>query len=141
MIKRFEDLGIWKKSRELCIERHVLISTYAFSKDYTLTNQINRFSGSILDNIARGFCRSGNRDFIQFLPISKVSCDEMKSQFYRVHDRNHLDANEAERLFARIESISNQTGGFMKYLTQSEFKGSKFMESENRVYSFPDHLS
>jgi four helix bundle protein len=130
MIKRFEDLGIWKEARELCVEVHSLISSYSFSSDYALINQLNRSSGSIMDNIAEGFGRSGNREFIQFLSISKASCYEVKSQLYRALDRHYLEVYEAEKLFAKIESISNQIGGFMKYLNQSEFKGSKFRESE-----------
>jgi len=139
MIKRFEDLGIWNESRELCREIHLLISTEAFSKDYSLTNQINRSGGSVMDNIAEGFGRSGNREFIQFLSISKASCYEVKSQLYRALDRNYLDAIVAEKLLMKIESISNQIGGFMKYLNQSEFKGSKFMESDIIYNPIPNH--
>ena len=141
MIKRFEDLGIWKEARELCVEIHFLISSGPFSTDYALINQINRSSGSVMDNIAEGFGRSGNREFIQFLSISKASCYEVKSQLYRALDRNYLDAKNAEKLFEKIESISNQIGGFMKYLNQSEFKGSKFRESEIEYSSISNHQS
>lgn len=130
MIKKFEALGIWKESRELCVEIHVLISSDLFSRDYALSSQMNRSSGSIMDNIAEGFGRAGNREFIQFLSISKASWYEVKSQIYRALDRNYLSQEKAAELFSKIESISNQIGGFIKYLNQSEFKGSKFKEPD-----------
>lgn len=64
MIKNFEELGVWQGSRELCKEIFSLISEKEFSKDYGLVNQINRSSGSIMDNIAEGFGRGGNKEFI-----------------------------------------------------------------------------
>lgn len=90
MIKKFEDLGVWQEARELCKEIFNLISEGDFSKDYALINQINRSSGSVMDNIAEGFGRSGNKEFIQYLSISKASCMEVKSQLYRALDRNYL---------------------------------------------------
>ena len=90
MIKKFEDLGVWQEARELCKEIFNLISEGDFSKDYALINQINRSSGSVMDNIAEGFGRSGNKEFIQYLSISKASCTEVKSQLYRALDRNYL---------------------------------------------------
>ena len=87
MINKFEDLGVWQEARELCKEVYSLISEAEFSKDYALLNQINRSSGSVMDNIAEGFGRSGNKEFIQYLSVSKASCMEVKSQLYRALDR------------------------------------------------------
>lgn len=68
-ITRFEDLNIWKKAREYCKHIFELTQNKGFINDFSLKNQINSSSGSIMDNIAEGFEREGNREFIQFLTL------------------------------------------------------------------------
>ncbi len=59
-IQSFEDLKVWQKSRLLCTEIFSLTNIGSFSKDFGLKDQINRSSGSIMDNIAERFGRKGN---------------------------------------------------------------------------------
>ncbi len=82
-IQNFEDLKVWQKARALCNEVFSLTSVGAFSKDFGLKAQINRSSGSMMDNIAEGFGRKGNLEFINFLTYSNGSACECKSQLYR----------------------------------------------------------
>ncbi len=88
-INQFEDLKVWQKSRVLCSEIFSLTLTGNFSKDFGLKDQINRSSGSIMDNISEGFGRKGNLEFINFLG----SACETKSQIYRTFDRNYISAD------------------------------------------------
>ncbi len=132
-IKRFEDLECWKNARELCRMVYVFISREPFSKDYALRNQLNSSSGSVMDNIAEGFERSGNREFIQFLSIAKGSAGESRSQLYRALDRNLISEIEFQSAFKIVELTSNTIQGLMSYLNQSDFKGSKFVAKEEEI--------
>jgi len=78
-IESFEDLEIWKKARELCRRVFEIKNESNLMTDYRLYDQINAASGSIMGNIAEGFERNGNREFIQFHSIAKASCGEVRS--------------------------------------------------------------
>src|SRR5688572_26202169 len=96
--KRFEDILSWQKARELNRIIGKYIDENRFSQNYRLINQIEGSAGSIMDNIAEGFERSGNKEFIQFLYISKGSCGEFRSQLYRAIDRKYLTQSEFKEL-------------------------------------------
>ncbi len=125
-IKRFEDIEAWQLSRELykVIFRHTCEGE--FVKDYGLKDQIRRSTGSIMDNIAEGFERDGNREFIQFLSYSKGSSGEVKSQLYRALDSNYIDKIAFEELSNETDIIGSKLGTFIKYLKSSGFRGTKY---------------
>ena len=125
-IEKFEDLEIWNKSREICIDIEILFETTNLGKRFSIRDQMDRSSGSIMDNIAEGFERNGNREFVNFLSFSKGSCGELKSQLYRALDKKLISQNEFENLAIKIELVKNKIGAFMKYLNSTEIKGLKF---------------
>lgn len=125
-IKQFEDLEVWQLSRSFCDEIFKVITTTPLSKDYKLKEQINGSSGSIMDNIAEGFERDGNREFKQFLSISKASCGEARSQLYRVFDRKYINEVEFENLKNQTLTMSRKINSFMTYLKNSDQKGRKY---------------
>jgi four helix bundle protein len=125
-INNFEDLEIWQFGREICQLVWSLFETTPLGKDYELRNQMNRSSGSIMDNIAEGFERNGRREFINFLSYSKGSCGELRAQLYRAFDRNHISNEEFELLKEKTIIESKKIGAFMSYLVKSDKKGSKF---------------
>jgi len=125
-IKEFEDLEIWKLSRILCNDIFKLASNSELSSDYKLFNQLNGSTGSIMDNIAEGYERNGNKEFIQYLSIAKASCGETRSQLYLVLDRNYCSEVEFEHIKNQTLVISKKITAFITYLKRSDFKGSKF---------------
>lgn len=82
-IERFEDIISWKEAGELNKTIGNLIHTGRLKNNFRLINQMEGSAGSIMDHIAEGFERGGNREFIQFLYIAKGSCGELQSQLYR----------------------------------------------------------
>ncbi len=125
-VKKFEDLDIWQLSREQANVLWKLYTEGTFSKDFELRNQISKSSGSVMDNIAEGFERSGNKEFINFLLIAKASNGEVRSQLYRAFDRNHITIENFEELKLNTESISKKITSFIKYLKDSELKGFRY---------------
>ena len=87
-IDRFEDLEVWQLAREISVDLESLFITTPLGKGYSLMNQMDRSSGSVMDNIAEGFGRGGNLEFRNFLGFSKGSCSELKSQLYKAKDKN-----------------------------------------------------
>jgi four helix bundle protein len=113
-IKNFEDLEIWHFSRALCQDVFEIINETNLKVDYKLKEQINGSSGSIMDNIAEGFERDGNKEFHNFLSIAKGSCGETRSQLYRVYDRKYIDEEKFKELKDKSLVISQKTSAFMK---------------------------
>lgn len=125
-IEKFEDLKSWQEARILCDEifKHILSNEKL--KDYALMNQINSSSGSVMDNIAEGFGRSGNKEFRQFLTIAKGSCAEVKSQLYRCLDKNYINQEMYQSLSSTCDNITKLISGLVKYLNSTALKGGKF---------------
>ena len=127
-ISTFEDLEVWKLSRQLNIEMFKILA-HKDDKSYGfLINHLYKTSGSIMDNIAEGFERGGNKEFINFLSYSKGSAGELRSQFYRALDVEVLNQSDFEKLQALTINISKKLSLFMNYLKNSSYKGSKFKE-------------
>lgn len=133
--KTFEEIDAWKNARNLADKIFKLTLGDSFSKDFKLRDQINGSSGSIMDNIAEGFERSGNREFIQFLSIAKGSAGETRSQLYRAFDRKYITQNQFNLLVEEVIQISKQISSLMNYLRNSELKGIKFVREPDEPYN------
>ena len=125
-IERFEDIIAWQKARVLTKEIYASTRIGQFAKDYGLKDQIQRASVSTMSNIAEGFERGGDREFIQFLSNSKGSCGEVKSQLYVALDQSYISNAGFGELYAKADEVSRLVGGFMTYLQQSQIGGHKY---------------
>ena len=125
-IERFEDIEAWKKARELTREIYAVSRQAAFAKDFGLKDQIRRAAVSIMSNIAEGFERGGDKEFAQFIVLAKGSSAEVRSQLYVALDEGYIDQDTFERLSRATLEINWMLMGLMKYLRNSEYKGSKF---------------
>jgi four helix bundle protein len=125
-IANFEDLNVWKRSRELVNEIYSLTKKQRFSKDFGLVDQIRRAAISVMSNIAEGFERGSNTEFIRFLYISKASCGETRSHLFIAFDQGYLTNDELQKAKSFAKSVSAMIGGFIAYLRSSKMKGEKF---------------
>jgi four helix bundle protein len=125
-IKKFEDLESWKKARRLSNTIYEATGAGNFTRDFGLKDQIRRASISILSNIAEGFERGGDKEFIQFLAVAKGSCGEVRAQLYIAVDQGYLSQALFEELSNNAAEIGGLISGLMKYLSKSELKGSKY---------------
>ena len=112
-IKNFEDLEVWKMSREIV---NLVYSDFRKCRDFTFKDQICRAGISTMNNISEGFCRNSDAEFRQFLNISKGSAGEVKSMYYIAEDQHYVDSETAVDRRNRAQKLINGNGSFMKYL-------------------------
>ena len=97
--KKFEESEIWQMGRELVKAVYAMTGSGAFAKDYGLKDQIQRAAVSVASNVAEGYARRGNKEFVKFLWIAKGSAAEVQSQLYHARDLDYVNAEVFERLY------------------------------------------
>ena len=125
-IQRFEDLEAWKIAREVTREIYRVSKSGTFARDFGLRDQICRSSVSTMSNIAEGFERDGDKEFVNFLSIAKGSAGETRSLLYVALDQEYISENEFNLISAKAIENSRVISGLSSYLRQSDLKGRKF---------------
>lgn len=123
--QRFEDIEAWQKARELTKAIYALSNDGQFARDFGLRDQIRRASVSIMSNIAEGFERGSNKEFIQFLYIAKGSAGEVRAQLYVALDQAYINQETFSQLNKYVVETSRMVSGLITYLNRSSFKGEK----------------
>jgi four helix bundle protein len=121
-VTRFEELTVWKRSREFNREVYRLTQKRAFTRDFAMTTQLRRASLSVMNNIAEGFERYRRNEFMQFLSTSKGSAGEVRSMLYAAFDIGYIDTREFETMLAQAEELGRIIGSFRAGLDKSQPK-------------------
>jgi four helix bundle protein len=118
-IEKFEDIDAWKEGRKLVTE---VYKVFAASKDYGFRDQIQRAAISVMSNIAEGFDRGSNKEFVQFLVMARGSASEVRSLLYAAKDIRYIDGSVFNTLTKQCTIISSLLTAFIRYLKHSERK-------------------
>lgn len=110
-VKKFEDLLVWQKSQDFAV---LIYSNFSNLKDYSFKDQISRASVSISNNIAEGFDKKTNPDFIRFLYFAISSNSEVRSMLYLSERLNYLDENQSKVLIEKSNEISRMLYGLIQ---------------------------
>ncbi len=113
-IARFEDSFAWLKAKQLCIEVH---KTFENSKDFGFRDQIQRAAVSVMNNIAEGFERKGNKEFDYFLYVSRGSCGEVRSMLILEKELNKINNKKQKDLITLAEEVSKIISGLIKSIS------------------------
>lgn len=113
IIERFEDIKVWQKSRVFVGK---IYDIFVIGKDYSFKDQVCRASVSIMNNIAEGFEKRSDRDFVKYLNISKGSCAEVRSMLYLAKDLGYIGNEDFLGLYKESVEISKMLAGFIKVL-------------------------
>ena len=122
----FEEIEAWQMARIFCQDIDKIINKPGLKTNYSLKDQIDRSSGSIMDNIAEGFERGGNKEFSFFLGIAKGSAGESRSQLYRIFDKGFISEEEFKVLKEKVLNISGKIANLIKYLNSTSIKGTRY---------------
>ena len=124
--KDFEELAIFQMARELSKRIYQPTLRGDFKHDSRFVQQIRAAAGSIMDNIAEGFERNGNKEFINFLYFAKGSCGEVRSQLIRANDVGYLTTDEFNQLYTDCRKLSAGIMKFINELKSSDMSGAKY---------------
>lgn len=124
-VDRFEDLIIWQQARSLSKEVYDITKSGDFRYDSRFVQQIRAAAGSVMDNIAEGFERDGNKEFVNFLYIAKGSCGEVRSQLYRAKDVGFIRDETFTKMLNECLSLSKGISNFIRSIKSSDITGRK----------------
>lgn len=119
-IEKFEDIESWKEARLLVRDIYAVL---AACQDYSYRDQMQRASISVMSNIAEGFDRGSNKEFIQFLVIARGSASEVRSLAYAGTDIGYLDPTAFSAISGRCIKLINLINGFIRFLRNTDRKG------------------
>lgn len=137
-IVRFEDLDCWKQARALVAKVYQVSSSGNLSKDFDARSQFRRAAISVMNNIAEGFTRKSNKEFIRFLGFSESSAAEVKSMLYIFEDINYLSEDSINELHDKVDAVRKLTLGLIRYL---KTRPNSFVKEDGLSYKVDGNYS
>lgn len=135
--RRFEDLAFWQQARELTELIYALTQKDGFAKDYGLKDQIQRAAVSVMSNIAEGFSRGTNVEFLQFLFIAKGSLSEVQSQLYVALDLAYISQDQFRQAYAKADQVAKTMNSFIQAVKRTGRSG---LKARKEHLSFRDEV-
>lgn len=118
----FRDLIIWQKSMHLVTEIYQITTVFPKEEIYGLTSQIRRCAISIPSNIAEGYGREGNKDYLKFLNIAIASLFEMQTQLEIAFNLYYINETQFKKTFEESREIERMLSSFIKKLKKEPNK-------------------
>jgi len=117
-IIRFEELKCWQEAKVLVrLVYQAIQKSVKLKSDFGLRDQLARAAVSVMSNIAEGFSRQTNKEFVQFLYISKSSAPEIQSLLYVAYDLGYIEKQIFQEIYDVADKVSQLDSGFIKYLS------------------------
>ena len=113
-IQKFEDIIAWQKAQHLAV---LIYKTFEPSRDFGFKDQVQRASVSISNNIAEGFDRMSDKEFVRFLYIALASCSEVKSMNYLSERLGYVNKEQTLSFLEKSNEISKIIRGLIKSLS------------------------
>jgi len=114
--KCIEEIDTWKEAAELAVEMYQITNSDKFKYDFTLKDQIRRSALSISSNIAEGFERETQKEFIRFLFFAKGSCGELRSQLYISQRIGYISKEDYDSFNTICKTLSSKIQSLINYL-------------------------
>lgn len=102
----FKELRVWQEGVQLATDVYKMTRRELFSKDFGLSNQIQRAAVSISSNIAEGDERGTNKESIYFFNVAKGSSAEVITQLHIAHNVGYIEKQTLEILEERTRKIN-----------------------------------
>jgi len=119
-IERFEDIEAWQKARDLAELIYHATAQRGFARDNRLKDEISRASVSVMNNIAEGYARQTDKEFVDFLHVALASVSEVQNQLDVARDLTYISSEQ----FKQAHELSGETAGlingFIEYLGRTD---------------------
>lgn len=125
-VREFEDLIVWQLARDLARQVYRVSKKSPFNRDFGLRDQVCSAAVSVAANIAEGFGRGGNKEFVSFLSIARGSVCEVRALLLCAADQGYLPASDLAELINLTKVVASGLTNLMGYLRESALAGPKF---------------